>query len=61
MPPYDIRRHDHPNEWSVIDTATGEIARENGVLQAGLPLEQANAVADRLNKLERQTSSTAPG
>jgi hypothetical protein len=59
VPPYELRKHDHSNEWAVIDTATGEIARENGILQAGLSIEQANAVADRLNKLEHQISGTS--
>lgn len=58
VPPYEIRKHDRSNEWTVIDRATGEIARESGILQAGLSLEQANAVADRLNKLEQQMSGT---
>jgi len=55
MPPYDICKREHANEWAVVDTVTGEIAREDGLLQAGLSFDQASATADRLNKSERQT------
>jgi len=39
-------------------TATGEIARENGVLLAGWPQIQAISAMERLNALEQQNSSS---
>lgn len=54
MARYEIHKHEHTNEWSVIDTETGEIARERNVLLAGLSQSQALAVAERLNRLAQQ-------
>jgi len=60
VPPYDIRRQGSANEWTVVDTATGEIAWVDGVLQAGLSLDQASAVSKRLNNHERARPPAGP-
>lgn len=38
--------------WRVIDVATGEVVRVNGVLQDGLDLDDADDLADALNYIE---------
>jgi hypothetical protein len=55
MTRYVMRRREHPNEWAVVDTTTGEIAREKEILLAGLSQIQATEAAERLNELERRT------
>jgi hypothetical protein len=49
---YDIRSED--NGWTVYDTRTGSIALVNDVPQNGLPLEDADDLADLLNHLDSE-------
>ena len=55
---YDIR----PDEkgWTVFDTATNIPAEVNGMIQVGLPLDDADDLADLLDRLatERSASTT---
>ncbi|WP_018263671.1 hypothetical protein [Methylobacterium sp. WSM2598] len=44
---YDIRRDRHG--WTVYDVRTGETAVIDGVLQVGLDMDEADAVADALS------------
>jgi hypothetical protein len=55
---YDIRSE--TNGWTVYDTRTGSPAMVNHVTQTGLPLEDADDLADLLNHLqsERARAST---
>lgn len=46
---YDIRTD--PNGWTVYDTATGFPAEVNCATQVGLPIEDADDLADLLNRL----------
>ncbi|HEV2550830.1 MAG TPA: hypothetical protein VGU20_26195 [Stellaceae bacterium] len=57
MPCYEVHRGQSSNEWTVVDTATGDIAPEDEVLLAGLPHAQAIAVAERLNRREREAQA----
>jgi hypothetical protein len=50
--PYDIR-HD-PNGWTVYDLTTGLPAEINGMVQVGLSLEDADDLADLLNRLRAE-------
>jgi len=52
MARYDIR----PDSvgWAVIDARTGEIARVNDAPQIGLELDDADDLADLLNRIDRQ-------
>jgi hypothetical protein len=49
---YDIKPH--RDSWMVIDTSTGSPASINGVWQVGLPLEDADDLADLLNHLHTE-------
>ncbi|WP_245524460.1 hypothetical protein [Methylobacterium nonmethylotrophicum] len=44
---YDIRRD--RDGWTVYDVRSGEIAVIDGVLQVGLDMDEADAVADALS------------
>jgi len=46
---YDIRRD--PNGWTVYDTISGEPAAVNGSAQIDLRVEDADDLADLLNRL----------
>ena len=50
--PYDIRPDS--NGWSVYDIATGAPATVDGFLQCGLTLEDADDLADLLNRLHTE-------
>jgi hypothetical protein len=54
MAAYEIRKHDRPNEWAVVDTVTGEIARKDGLLLAGPSFDQASANRGPAEKKWRQ-------
>ena len=54
---YDIRPDD--NGWTVYDTATGLPAEVNGVIQSGLFVEDADDLADLLNRLHVERSAAA--
>jgi hypothetical protein len=49
---YDIRSE--TNGWTVYDIRTGSPAMVNRVAQTGLPLEDADDLADLLNRLQSQ-------
>jgi hypothetical protein len=49
---YDIRSE--LGGWTVYDIRTGSAAVINDVLQNGLPLEDADDLADLLNRLETE-------
>jgi hypothetical protein len=52
MPRYEVHRRQRSKHWTVVDTATGDIAREDELLLAGLPHAQTIAGAERLNRRE---------
>ncbi len=43
-----------PNGWTVYDTATRLPAEVNGIIQIGLSLEDADDLADLLNRLHAE-------
>jgi hypothetical protein len=49
---YDIRAGAAENEWMVIDTATGEPVTVNDVKLIALQLEDADDLADLLNRID---------
>ena len=54
---YNIRTD--PNGWTVYDTATGLPAEVNDKVQIDLFLEDANDMADLLNRLHTEQLATA--
>ena len=54
---YDIKPDD--SGWTVYDTATSQAAAVNGVTQSGLSLEDADDLADLLNRLHVEQSVAA--
>ena len=54
---YDIRTD--PDGWTVYDTATGLLAEVNGTAQIGLFLEDADDLADLLNRLHAEKLTAA--
>jgi len=52
---YDIKSDS--NGWTVYDTTTGLPAAVNGVTQIGLSLEDADDLADLLNRLHDEQST----
>ena len=52
---YDI--HHDPDGWTVYDTTTGLPAAVNGVNQTGLSVEDADDLADLLNRLPAEQSA----
>jgi hypothetical protein len=52
---YDIRPHG--DGWMVFDTMTGSPGSLNGVWQVGLPLEDADDLADLLSRLHTEDSA----
>jgi hypothetical protein len=55
---YDIRPA--PEGWTVYDTATGLPAAVNDVPQVRLSLEDADDLADLLNRLHTERLASAP-
>jgi len=53
---YDIR-HDLYEGWSVVDTRTEQPVRVNDTVQTRKTLEDADDLADLLNKLDREKPS----
>ena len=47
------------NGWTVYDTTTRLAAEVNGVLQSGLSVEDADDLADLLNRLHVEQSAVA--
>ena len=54
---YDMRSD--PNGWTVYDTTTGLPAEVNGTAQIGLFLEDADDLADLLNRLHAEQLTAA--
>jgi len=54
---YDIRPD--PDGWTVYDTVTGMPAAVNDATQIGLSLEDADDLADLLNRLHAEQSTAA--
>ena len=54
---YDIQTG--RNGWTVYDTTTGLPAEVNGMLQIGLSMEDADDLADLLNRLHAEQSMVA--
>jgi hypothetical protein len=54
---YNIRPD--PDGWTVYDTVTGFPAAVNDVIPAGLSLEDADDLADLLNRLHNEQSAAA--
>jgi hypothetical protein len=54
---YDIKPEG--DSWTVYDTTTGLPAEVNEVVQVGLSLEDADDLADLLNRLHAEQSATA--
>jgi hypothetical protein len=52
---YDIKSED--NGWTVYDTTTGLSAEVNGCIQVGLSLDDADDLADLLNRLNIEQSA----
>jgi hypothetical protein len=52
---YDIKPEG--DSWSVYDTTTGLPAEVNDVVQVGLSLEDADDLADLLNRLDAEQSA----
>ncbi len=48
-----------PNGWTVYDTATRLPAKVNGIIQIGLSLEDADDLADLLNRLHAEQLTAA--
>jgi hypothetical protein len=55
---YNIRPD--PDGWTVYDTVTGSPAAVNDATQIGLSLEDADDLADLLNRLHAEQSAAAP-
>jgi len=55
---YDIRPD--PNGWTVYDTATDFPAEVNGFVQIGLSLDDADDLADLLNRLHTEQLASTP-
>jgi len=47
------------NGWTVYDTTTGLPAEVNGMLQIGLSMEDADDLADLLNRIHAEQSVAA--
>ena len=54
---YDIKPEG--DSWTVYDTSTGLPAEVNDVVQVGLSLEDADDLADLLNRLHAEQSAKA--
>jgi hypothetical protein len=54
---YDIKPDG--NGWTVYDTATSLAAEVNGFIQVGLSVEDADDLADLLNRLHVEQSAAA--
>jgi hypothetical protein len=54
---YDIRPD--PDGWTVYDTVTGSPTAVKDVTQTGLSLEDADDLADLLNRLHNEQSAPA--
>jgi hypothetical protein len=54
---YDIKPEG--DSWTVYDTTTGLVAEVNDVVQVGLSLEDADDLADLLNRLGAEQSAKA--
>jgi hypothetical protein len=54
---YDIKPEG--DSWTVYDTTTGLPAEVNDVIQVGLSLEDADDLADLLNRLDAEQSAKA--
>ena len=54
---YDIKPDG--NGWTVYDTATSQAAEVNGRIQVGLSVEDADDLADLLNRLHVEQSAAA--
>jgi len=54
---YDIKPEG--DSWTVYDTTTGLPAEVNDVVQVGLSLEDADDLADLLNRLQAEQSAKA--
>ena len=54
---YDIKPED--DGWAVYDTTTGLPPEVNDVVQVGLSLEDADDLADSLNRLHPEQSAKA--
>lgn len=52
---YDIRKD--PGGWTVLDTLTGQPAFLNNTPQTGLPLADADDLADLLSKLDAEAAN----
>jgi hypothetical protein len=56
MGPFDVKRNDEG--WTVYDVSTEEPATIDGVEQVGLPLDDADELADLLNIAWSRESET---
>ena len=54
---YDIKPEG--SGWTVYDTATSQPAEVNGFVQIGLPVEDADDLADLLNRLHVEQLAAA--
>lgn len=57
VPRYEIRKGE--GGWTVIDGETGGPVEIDGFVQIGLPLEDADDLADALNALDREQRGAA--
>jgi hypothetical protein len=56
---YDARRDSRSDGWTVYDVETGHPAEVNGSLQVGLPLEDADDLADLLNGIDAKRAKAS--